>query len=346
MIKEYIAKLVEKVNLLPEEAEGVMEEVMSGAASPAQIGSFLTALRMKGESVDEITVFVRVMRRYSAKVHAKQNDLLDTCGTGGDGKHTFNISTIAALVAAGAGVSIAKHGNRSVSSKCGSADLLKELGVNIESPIGVVERCINEAGIGFLFAPLLHPAMKFAAVPRKEIGIRTVFNILGPLTNPAGANYQLLGVYDANLTKVMAEVLKNLGSIHAMIVHGSDGLDEVTTTSDTIVSELSGGKVINYRIKPEDFGMKRASAQDLDGGDPVVNARIAMEILNGKNGPRRDVVLLNAGCAIYVANKAKDTNEGIELARKSIDSKEALRRLELLKEWTNNPPNPPFNKGG
>ena len=346
MIKEAIAKAVEKINLSPEETEGVMEEIMSGAVSPAQIGSFITALRMKGESIDEITAFAKVMRKYATRVHVKQNNLLDTCGTGGDGKHTFNISTIAALVAAGAGVVIAKHGNRSISSRCGSADLLKGLGVNIEAPLPVVERCINDVGIGFLFAPMLHPAMKFAAVPRREIGIRTIFNILGPLTNPAGASCQLLGVYDASLTKVMAEVLKNLGSIHAMIVHGSDGLDEVTTTSDTIVSELSGDKLINYRIKPEDFGMKRASAQDLDGGDPVVNANIAMEILNGKNGPRRDVVLLNAGCAIYVANKAKDTNEGIELARKSIDSKEALRRLELLKEWTNNPPNPPFNKGG
>ncbi len=335
MIKEAIAKAVEKINLSPEETEGVMEEIMSGAVSPAQIGSFITALRMKGESIDEITAFAKVMRKYATRVHVKQNNLLDTCGTGGDGKHTFNISTIAALVAAGAGVVIAKHGNRSISSRCGSADLLKGLGVNIEAPLPVVERCINDVGIGFLFAPMLHPAMKFAAVPRREIGIRTIFNILGPLTNPAGASCQLLGVYDASLTKVMAEVLKNLGSIHAMIVHGSDGLDEVTTTSDTIVSELSGDKLINYRIKPEDFGMKRASAQDLDGGDPVVNANIAMEILNGKNGPRRDVVLLNAGCAIYVAHKARDIREGVELARKSIDSKEALRRLELLKEYTN-----------
>jgi anthranilate phosphoribosyltransferase len=335
MIKEAIAKAVVKVNLSPEEAEGVMEEIMSGTATPAQIGSFITALRMKGESIDEITAFAMVMRRHSARVNARQDNLLDTCGTGGDGKHTFNISTIAALVAAGAGVVIAKHGNRSISSRCGSADLLKELGVNIEAPLPVVERCINEAGIGFLFAPMLHPAMKFAAVPRREIGIRTIFNILGPLTNPAGASCQLLGVYDASLTKVFAEVLKNLGSNHAMIVHGSDGLDEVTITGDTIVSELFGSRITDYRIKPEDFGMKRASAKYLDGGDPAVNANIAMEILNGKEGPGRDVLLLNAGCAIYVAHKAKDIKEGIELARKSIDSKEALRRLELLKEYTN-----------
>lgn len=334
MIKEAIAKIIEKVNLTQVEIEAVMEEIMTGKALPSQIASFLTALRMKGETSDEITGCVLVMRRYATQIKAIKDVLLDTCGTGGDKKGTFNISTISAFVAAGAGLVVAKHGNRSVSSSCGSADLLEGLGVKIEIEPDRVENCIEKIGIGFLFAPLLHGAMKYATPVRREIGIRTIFNILGPLSNPAGATHQLLGVYDEKLTEPLAKVLGNLGLKHALVVHGEDGLDEVTTTCGTVVSELKDGNVRNYEIKPEDFGIKRARLEDLRGGDIALNVKIANDVLNGKSGPHRDIVLLNAGCAIYVGDKAKDFKEGIRLACESIDTGKALKKLEELKEYT------------
>jgi anthranilate phosphoribosyltransferase len=335
MIKEAIAKVVEGKSLSAEEAGQVMQQIMEGQASPAQIACYLTALRLKGETVEEITGCARAMREKATYVQLAGKRLVDTCGTGGDGAHTFNISTTAAFVAAGAGVVIAKHGNRSVSSLCGSADVLKELGVNIEVDVPTVEACLREVGIGFLFAPLLHPAMKHAIGPRREIGIRTIFNILGPLTNPARAQAQLLGVYKKELTPMMAQVLGNLGAQHALVVHGDDGLDEITTTTFTHISEWKNGKVTTYRLNPKDVGIAPAKKEDLAGGDPAANARITLEILQGKKGPQRDVVLLNAAAALVVADEAKNLEEGIKLAAHSIDSGSALAKLEALKARTN-----------
>lgn len=335
MIKECIAKLVKNIDLSQAEIEDAIEEIMTGQAMPTQIASFLTALRMKGETIEEISGAASVMRRHATKIKTKHPRLLDTCGTGGDEAHTFNVSTVAAFVAAGAGIAVAKHGNRCVSSKCGSADLLKALGVNIDAGPDRVSRCIDEIGIGFLFAPLLHKAMQYAIGPRRDIGIRTIFNILGPMTNPAGAAHQLLGVYDGELTEPIAKALGRLGSKHALVVHGLDGLDEVTTTEETQVSELKDGKVKNFKISPTDFGIKKADPQDLAGGDCDYNIKIATDILNGKEGPRCDIVVLNAGCAIYAADAAEDIGEGIRLARRSVASKAALKKLEQLKELTN-----------
>ena len=295
MIKEIISKVIVGDDLMADEAYEVMNEIMEGRATEAQIAAFITALRLKGETVDEITGFTRVMREKATRIEHQTPDVVDTCGTGGDGTHTFNISTAAAIVAAAAGATVAKHGNRSVSSSCGSADVLKELGVNIELEKEKVEQCLDEVGIGFLFAPLLHKAMKYAIGPRREIGIRTVFNILGPLTNPAGAKAQLLGVYDAALTETMAAVLKNLGSKHVFVVHGDDGLDEISTTSSTKVSELKDGTIKNYKIQPEDFDIPSADMESLRGGDPAANAQIIESIFDGAPGPQRDIVVLNAG---------------------------------------------------
>ena len=335
MIKEAIAKTVERKNLTEDEMVSVMREIMEGEATPAQIASIITALRMKGETVDEITGAARVMREKALKVKTKASVVVDTCGTGGDESFTFNISTAAAFVAAGAGLTVAKHGNRSVSSKSGSADVLKSLGVNIEAEVQKVEECLDSIGIGFLFAPLMHGAMKYAAPVRREIGIRTIFNILGPLTNPAGARYQVLGVYRSELTEVLANVLKNLGSTRAFVVSGNDGLDEMTLTSETKVSELKDGKVKTYSIKPEEFGMTRCKLFELQGGDPDDNAGIIREILKGEKGPKRDVVVLNAAAAITASGMAKDIKEGVRLAEESIDSGKALEKLERLTEITN-----------
>lgn len=330
MIKEAIDKIVNRQDLTETEAETVMTEIMEGKALPTQIASFITALRMKGETVQEITGCAAVMRRMVTRINTKNKFLVDTCGTGGDKAHTFNISTISAFVASGAGVVIAKHGNRSVSSKCGSADLLEELGVNIEAPVRIVERCLDEIGIGFLFAPLLHGAMKFAIGPRREIGIRTIFNILGPLTNPAGAQAQILGVYDPGLTKTMAQVLGNLGCIEAWVVHGSDGLDEVTTTGPTYVSRWVDGGLKEFQINPKDYGIPLAKKETLLGGERLQNAKIARDVLEGKKGPARDIVVLNAAVAIVCGKKAKDVKDGIKLASESIDSGKALRKLEEM----------------
>ncbi len=334
MIKEAIASVVKGSDLSESEMTAVMEEIMTGGASPAQIGSFITALRMKGETVDEITGAARVMRAKVTKV-ACPPDAVDTCGTGGDESMTFNISTASAFVAAGTGLVVAKHGNRSVSSKSGSADVLKALGVNIEAEVSRVEECLKEAGIGFLFAPMLHGAMKYAAPVRREIGIRSIFNILGPLTNPAGAKNQIIGVYDPPLTDLVAKVLFNLGSNHAFIVRGEDGLDEITLTCETKITELKGSSIRSYHIKPEDFGFTRCSPGELKGGDPEENARIIMDVLKGENGPRREIVLLNSAAAITAGGRAKTLEEGIAVARGSIDTGSALKKLEELRGITN-----------
>ena len=335
-MKGYIQKVVDSQNLRREEAEEAMKLIMSGSATQIQIGSFLTALRMKGETTDEISAFARVMRDFAERINPRvDGTLVDTCGTGGDVIKTFNISTIVAFVIAGAGINIAKHGNRSVTSKAGSADVLEALGVKIDLEPKRVEKMIEKNGIGFMFAPLFHRAMKYAIGPRKEIGIRTVFNILGPLTNPANANVQLLGVYDEALTEKIALVLKNLGAERALVVHGIGGLDEISTFGETKISELKEHEVKTYSIKPEDFGVKRARIKDLSGGNAGYNAKLALDILKGKKGAGRDIVLLNAGAGIYVGGKANSISDGIKLAEKSIDSGAAYEKLKALVEASN-----------
>ncbi|MBI5598801.1 MAG: anthranilate phosphoribosyltransferase [Deltaproteobacteria bacterium] len=338
MIKDAISKIVKGSDLTEEETVHVMNEVMTGGASPGQIASFITALRMKGETVEEITGAARVMREKVTTIAVKDPRVVDTCGTGGDEAMTFNISTAAAFVVAGSGVTVAKHGNRSVSSRSGSADVLKALGVNIEAEVSIVEECLEEAGIGFLFAPLLHGAMKYAAPVRREIGIRTIFNILGPLTNPAGTKYQVIGVYDPSLTDMLAKVLFNLGSAHAFVVRGSDGLDEITLADSTRVTELKDGSIKTYHVSPEDFGFHRCRPEDLKGGSPEDNARIITDVLNGKKGPQRDVVLLNAAAGIVAGGMALGLKEGVAVAHGSVDSGTALGKLDKLKAMTNRSP--------
>jgi anthranilate phosphoribosyltransferase len=333
MIKEIIETLVNGQNLDIEESKNIMNMIMDGQLTSAQIASILTAFRIKGETATEIAGAALVMREKAIKIEV-EGDLIDTCGTGGDKKNTFNISTVSALVVAGAGVKVAKHGNKSVSSKCGSADLLESLGVNINCKPKVVEECINKIGFGFLYAPMFHQAMKYAIGPRKEIGIRTIFNILGPLTNPAQAKYQILGTYNPNLTETMALALKNLGSKRAFIVHGEDGLDEITLTSRTKISELYEGEVKTYYISPENYGFKRCQISDLRGGTVEDNANIALDILYGKNGPLKDIVLLNSAFALLCINKVKTVEEGIKLANRSIEERKALEVLERLKKFT------------
>jgi len=332
MIKDFIGKVVEGRDLSADESAAAMTEIMEGRASDAQIACFITALRMKGETVDEITGCASVMRQKATRVRAEGGRfaVVDTCGTGGDRSGTFNISTAAALAVAGAGVTVAKHGNRSVSSHSGSADVLRTLGVNIEADIPAVERCLNEAGIGFLFAPLLHGAMKYAIGPRREIGVRTVFNILGPLTNPAGATCQVMGVYDGALTDVLAHVLRNLGSNHCFVVHGADGLDEITTTGPTKVSELVHGRVNTYEISPEDVGLQRARVEDMLVGSPAESAHAIRGVLARAPGPHRDIVLLNAAAALAAAGAAADLQAGVTVAAESLDSGRASKALDEL----------------
>ncbi len=335
MIQDAIRKVVRAEDLIAEEAVAVMTEIMSGTATPAQIACFLTALRLKGETIDEITGFAQVMREKVTPIRCERQDVVDTCGTGGDGLLTFNISTCAGFVAAGAGVAIAKHGNRSVSSGCGSADVLKELGVKVDAEPAVMEKCIGQVGIGFLFAPKLHLAMKYAIGPRREIAIRTVFNILGPLTNPAGAKRQLLGVYDGALTDTMARVLGKLGSQRVFVVHGEDGLDEISTTGSTQVTELDESGVKTYTLHPEDFELPVCCIEDLKGGDAAANAAILKEVLGGEKGPRRDIVLLNSAAAIVAGGKAGDIKEGLEVAAEAIDSGAAMQKVNDLVEVSN-----------
>ncbi len=335
MIQDAIQQLIAGQDLDRETATAVMEQIMSGEATDAQIGGFLVALRCKGETVDEVAGCAEVMRAKATRISGGRAPLIDTCGTGGDASGTFNISTTVAFVAAGAGCTVAKHGNRAMSSQCGSADVLAELGVDIEADPARVGACLDEAGIGFLFAPALHGAMKHAIGPRRELGTRTVFNILGPLTNPAGATRHLMGVFAPELTELQARVLRALGSERAFIVHGLDGLDEITLTGPSRVSELAGGEVRTYEIEPADFGLDRAEAADLKGGDAADNAAILRQVLDGAGGPRADVVVLNAAAALAAAGVAGDLAAGIEAARESIASGRARRSLDRLVEVSN-----------
>jgi anthranilate phosphoribosyltransferase len=334
MIVAAIGKLVEQQDLTEEEAAQVMRQIMEGGATPAQIAAFLIALRSKGETIEEITGCARVMREKATTIRAPYPNVIDTCGTGGDGSQTFNISTTAAFVVAGAGVPVAKHGNRAMSSRCGSADLLQALGVAIELSPERAETCLAEVGITFLFAPLFHSAMKHAIGPRREIGVRTIFNILGPLTNPAGAKRQLLGVSQQQFAEPMARVLGNLGSTRAFVVHGADGLDEITLSGDTHITVLEEGRIASYTITPEQFGLCRAPLGAVAGGDAPQNADITIAVLAGKPGPHRDVVLLNAAAALAVAGSAADLEAGLRLAAQAIDSGAALEKLRRLQSFT------------
>ena len=335
MIKEAIDKAVTKTDLREAEMMAAMEEIMDGSATQAQIAALITALRMKGETVEEVTGAARIMRQKATRVNACATTIVDTCGTGGDKLNTFNISTTAAFVVAAAGIIVAKHGNRAVSSGCGSADVLEALGVNIGAPQEIVEECIQQIGIGFLFAPKLHGAMKYAIGPRREIGIRTIFNMLGPLTNPAGATAQLLGVYDPKLTEMFADVLKNIGTKRAFVVHGRDGLDEATVTCETRVAELKDGIIRTYNINPLDYFGKTYPLEAIRGGDPAANAQITKGVLSGENGACRDVVLLNVGLAIVAGEKADYIKDGIKVATECIDSGKAVKKLQALIEMSN-----------
>jgi len=334
-IRQAIDRLVNRIDLSEAEMIDVMNQIMTGEATPLQVAAILTALRMKGETVDEITGAARVMREKAHRVNVGTKTVLDTCGTGGDQKGTFNISTTSAFVLAGAGVNVAKHGNRSVSSLSGSADVLGALGVKVDAPKERVEQCIAKIGIGFLFAPLLHEAMKYAVQPRRDIGIRTIFNILGPLTNPAMATHQLIGIYSGALVGVVAHVLNNLGSVRAMVVHGLEGLDEISLCGPTKVAELRGGEVKEYMVEPEQFGFTSCRLEELHGGNPDESAAIVRGVLESKKGPARDVVLLNSGAALYISGTARTIQDGIRLAAESIDSGKARRKLAELVEMTN-----------
>jgi len=344
-IKDAIAKAVSFTHLTEEEMLDVIDQITDGKATPAQIGALLVALRIKGESIDEITGAVRVMRKkcipippYNAsqvaidrdEINLEQETIVDTCGTGGDGTKTFNISTTTAFVVAGAGLKVAKHGNRSVSSLCGSADVIEKLGVNLNLTPEQVGQCIQKVGIGFLFAPLLHGAMRYVIGPRREIGLRTIFNVLGPLTNPASASVQVLGVYEKQLTEKLAGVLKKLGSKSAFVVYGEGSYDEISITGTTYITQLKNNQLKSYEITPESVGMKSAKPEDIIGGDAQTNANITTGILSGETGPCRDIVLLNAAAALIAAEKANDFPDGIALASKSIDSGDAKAKLEQL----------------
>jgi len=342
MIREAISRVIERKDLDEELMVGVMGEIMSGEATPAQIGSFITALRMKGETIEEISGAAMVMRRKATRIATgvavdKGEILVDTCGTGGDSSGTFNVSTATAFVVAAAGIPVAKHGNRSISSHCGSADVLEALGVNLDLTPEQVGNCVREVGIGFLFAPMLHGAMKYAIGPRREIGIRTIFNVLGPLTNPAGANVQLLGVYSPDLCEKLARVLGRLGSLRALVVCGAGNVDELTVTGDTEVAELANNEVKTYTVRPEDAGVSRAEIADLKGGaTPEESAAILRDVLAGAAGPKRSMLLLNSGAALYAAGMAPAIKAGVKLAAELIDSGAALARLDGLIQFTQN----------
>lgn len=337
MIKEAIAKIVERIDLEEDEMAQVVQKMMNGTATPSQIAAILIGLRMKGEAVSEITGAAKVMMDKATKIRSENPATVDLCGTGGDQQGTFNISTVASFIAVGAGVSVAKHGNRSVSSQVGSADVLEELGVNINlSPRGA-ERCLNEVGIAFLFAPLYHPAMKGVSQPRKDIGIRTIFNILGPITNPAGVKHKVMGVYSEVLVSPIAKVLRNLGYVRAMVVHGSDSLDEITVTGKTQIAELKDGMVKTYQFDPADLGFKRRRLEELKGGSAKENAQILLSILSGEEREaKREVSVLNAAAAILVAGAASDMKEAIGKAEESIDTRKALNKLNDLIRFTRN----------
>lgn len=334
MIREGVQKLIAGIDLTYDESRAIMEEIMSGNTTQAQIGAFLTALRMKGETIDEISALAAVMREFCHRIYPQvRGRLVDTCGTGGDRVKTFNISTTAAFVVAGAGVPVAKHGNRSVTSKSGSADILEKFGFNLGLSPNVVEKNIEDVGIGFMFAPAFHGAMKHAIGPRREIGIRTVFNVLGPLTNPANATAQLLGVYDKTLIEPLAHVLKKLGSEEAIVVHGLDGLDEISTIGKTAMAWLKEDKVNSLQLAPADFGVRLAKLENIKGTTPEQSAEITFRILCGcdrDGNPKRDIVLANASAGIVVGGKAEGFRHGVELARESIDSGAAYKKLKSL----------------
>jgi anthranilate phosphoribosyltransferase len=348
MIKDAISKVVLQQDLVESEMIEVMNQIMGGEATQAQVGAFITALRMKGETIEEIAGAARVMRDHATpirvgkaldidreEINLDRETILDTCGTGGSGTKSFNISTTVAFVVSACGVKVAKHGNRSISSACGSADVLEALGVNLNVTPQQVESCINEVGVGFLFAPALHGAMKYAIGPRREIGIRTIFNILGPLTNPAGADRQVLGVYDEKLVEVLAKVLVKLGCRRGFVVHGQDGMDEITLTGPTRIGEIRDGVVAVSTIEPEDFGLRRCLLSELQGGDAQENAAIVRDILSGSPGPKRDIVLLNAAYALVAAGMAESVEEGLERAGHAVDSGLAMVKLEGLVNQTN-----------
>jgi anthranilate phosphoribosyltransferase len=329
MIQQAIVKLIDQHDLTRAESAAVMGEIADGDATPAQVGAYLTALRMKGETVEEIAGAADVMRQRCDRVHVERDVFVDTCGTGGDGQHTFNISTTAAFVVAGAGVAVAKHGGRSVSSRCGSADVLGAVGVNVDAPKELVERCIEEVGIGFLFAPRLHPAFKAVAGIRRELGVRSIFNLLGPLSNPAGARHQVMGVYEPRWVPVIGGVLAALGAAHAFVVHG-EGLDEIAVTGMTHMCEVKGGEVERYAMLPEDLGVHRWSKQDIVGGDAELNGRILRDVLGGQKGAPRDAVVVNAAAALVAGEAAGDLGEGVRLAAEAIDHGAALDKLDRL----------------
>ncbi|MDF2942105.1 MAG: trpD [Herbinix sp.] len=334
MIQQAIYKILNKEDLSLDMTKSVMDEIMSGNATNAQIASFITALRMKGESIDEITACAMSMRKIGLKLQ-HEGDVLDIVGTGGDEAFTFNISTISALVISAAGVPVAKHGNRSVSSKCGSADVLEALGVKIDIPVEKSESILKEIGICFLFAPIYHSSMRHAAPVRKELGVRTIFNILGPLSSPANANLQLLGVYDESLVEPMARVLANLGVKRAMVVHGHDGLDEVSLSAKTTVCEVNQGQVNSFFLDPHQFGFEYCKPEDLVGGDPTLNANIARSILKGDKGPKRDIVLLNSAICLYMSYNNITLRKCVKLAAETIDSGKAMEQLDRFIKLSN-----------
>jgi anthranilate phosphoribosyltransferase len=334
-IQKAINHLIDGKSLTRKESKRVMNLIMQGKATDAQISAFLVALRMKGETVDEITGAAEAMKSNATRINTKYRNVVDTCGTGGDSLHTFNISTAAAFVAAGAGVAVAKHGNRSVSSKCGSADVLTALGVNIDISPERMEECLFSNGIAFLFAPKLHSSMKYALGPRREIGARTIFNILGPLTNPARTRRQLIGVYDKKLVRLVVEVLKELGAKQVMAVHGVNGLDEISISGPTHVCELVDDQMYEYEISPDDFGMKTAPIEEIQSATCQSNKKFLTSVLNGKQSAARDVVLLNAGAAIKVSGKVSSIYDGLKLAQESIDSGKALEKLNQMVTFTN-----------
>jgi anthranilate phosphoribosyltransferase len=330
VLKESLARLVSGTSLSADEAAAATGEIMDGAATPVQIAAFLTALRLKGETVDEIAGCARAMRQRAVRVDAGGGTILDTCGTGGDGLGTFNISTVSAIVAAACGARVAKHGNRAASSKCGSSDLLEALGVKLENPKEKLESILRDVGIAYFHAPNFHPAMKHAGPVRKELGFRTIFNLLGPLCNPAGANAQVIGIFSPALVRPIAEVLRTLGSVHAFTFHGHGGLDELSTTGDNRVVEMSGGTITELTIGPDTIGVPKAVASDLAGGDAAANAAIAREILAGQKGPKRDIVVLNAAVALVAAGRAATPREGAQKAAAALDSGAARKKLDQL----------------
>jgi len=335
-LPQAIAAVIDKRDLSETDMTAVMQLIMTGEATPAQIGGFLIGLRMKGETVDEITAAAKVMRSLAAKVNIQGPHLVDTCGTGGDGANTFNISTCCAMVAAAAGAKVAKHGNRSVSSKSGSADVLEAAGVNLNLDAAQVAKCVDEIGVGFMFAPRHHGAMKHAIGPRKEMGVRTIFNVLGPLTNPAGAPNQVIGVFDKAWVEPLANVLLRLGSKHVLVVHADDGMDEISIAAATNVAELKDGKVVSYRIKPEDFGLQQGSLSELAVDGAAQSLAMINNVLSNKAGPALDIVLLNSGAAIYVAGLAESLADGITKAREVIASGAAKSKFEQLVIFSQN----------